>query len=84
MNSADQDTAMSGMDDRRDPGPPPPPPISDPVEQDSDDDSDEAGRELGTRPFDEDEDEDDDDDDPFGGFGDPGSLRSSIPLIAVS
>lgn len=78
MNSADQDTAMSGMDDRRDPGPPPPPPISDPVEQDSDDDSDEAGRELGTRPFDEDEDEDDDDDDPFGGFGGPGGPMSGI------
>ncbi|KAK0384733.1 hypothetical protein NLU13_7211 [Sarocladium strictum] len=78
MNSADQDTAMTGMDDRRDPGPPPPPPIDDPVEQDSDDDSDDARRGLGDRPFDEDEDDDDDEDDPFGGFGGPGGPMAGI------
>lgn len=78
MNSNDQDTAMTGMDERRDPGPPPPPPINNPVDQDSDDHSEEAGRELGDRPFDEDDDEDDEDDDPFGGFGGPGGPMAGI------
>lgn len=76
-HTADQDTAMSGMDEDSQPGPPPPPPPP-AVDHGADDDSDEN---------DEDEDEDDsrrydEDDDPFGGFGGPpGSLSSTLRAL---
>ncbi|CAM1505703.1 Fc.00g113400.m01.CDS01 [Cosmosporella sp. VM-42] len=74
-HASDQDTAMSGTDENKDPGPPPPPPppIDHAAEDDSEDDVDEDGD--GERRYDEDDD-DDDDDDPFGGFGGPGGPGS--------
>lgn len=82
---------MTGTDESKEPGPPPPPP---PPIHDDDDDSEDNGddedeNENGHRRFDHDEeeededeeDEDDDDDDPFGGFGGPGSLSSTLRAL---
>ncbi|KAI9151949.1 putative ubiquitin fusion degradation protein C12B10.01c [Paramyrothecium foliicola] len=73
-DASDEDIAMTGTDENKDPGPPPPPPVGNSRDVDDNDDDDEPdhGR------YDEDDDDDDEDDDPFGGFGGPGGPGAGL------